>query len=95
MTMRIIMWTLKLLDTEHSTAKALQAGAKLDLQVGWAQQGQLSALINQCLIVILEYIDLFNFYYQGTASFCLDLLLAMLLKQRNYTYFQDFRSLLV
>ena len=31
MTMRIIMWTLKLLDTEHSIAKALQAGAKLDL----------------------------------------------------------------
>ena len=26
----------------------------------WAQQGQLTALINQCLTVILEYIDLFG-----------------------------------
>ena len=34
MTMQIIMWTLTLLDTEHSTAKALQVGPKLDLFVG-------------------------------------------------------------
>ena len=31
MTMRIIMRTLKLLDTEQSTAKILQTGAQLDL----------------------------------------------------------------
>ena len=38
MTWRIIMWTLKLLDTECSTAKVLQAGEQLDLYVDWAKQ---------------------------------------------------------
>ena len=35
----------------------------------------MTALINQCLTVILEYIDLYNIYWQGTANFCLGLLL--------------------
>ena len=84
------MWTLKLLDTERSTAEEFQARAWLDIKVGWAQQGQLTALINQCLTVILEYIDLFNFYWQGTANFWLGLLLATALKRRHSTNIQDF-----
>ena len=60
---------------------------------GWAQQGQLT-VINQCLTVLLEYIDLLNIYWQGTANFWLGLLLAMPLKWRHSTNLHDFRSLL-
>ena len=31
----------------------------------WAQQGQLTVLINQCLTVILEYIDLLKYLLVG------------------------------
>ena len=55
------------------------------LIVGWAQQGQLTALINQCLTVILEYIDLLFFIGRVTANFWLGLLLATPLKRRHST----------
>ena len=47
--------------------------------------GQLIALINQCLTVILEYIDLFC---QGTANFWLGLLLATPLKRDTQLIFK-------
>ena len=39
------MWTLKLLDTQHCTAKVLQA--ELALSVGWEQHSHFTALINR------------------------------------------------
>ena len=38
--------------------------------ISWlgTQQGQLTALINQCLTVILEYIDLFKYLLAGSSQ---------------------------
>ena len=42
------------------------AGRGIARLISWlAQQGQFTALINQCLTVILEYIDLFKYLLAG------------------------------
>ena len=75
----------------YSKSIAGRGEARLISWLGTA--GQSTALINQCLTIILEYINLLNFYWQGTASFCLGLLLATSLKQRHSTNLQDFSLL--
>ena len=52
--------------------------------MGWAQQGQFTALINHCLTVILEYINLLA----GYSQIWLSLLLATPLKQGTQLIFK-------
>ena len=52
------MWTLKLLDTECSKSIA---GRGVDRLISWlGTAGPVDCLIDRCLTVILEYIDLFG-----------------------------------
>ena len=51
------------------------------------QQGQLTTLI-EYLTIILEYIDLFQFFWQGTAKFWLGPPLATSLKQGTQLIFK-------
>ena len=58
------------------------AGRCIARLIRWlGQQGQLTASINQCMTVILEYIDLLKYILAGTANFWLGLLLATPLKR--------------
>ena len=72
-------------------SKSIAGRGVARLKVGWVQQGQLTALINQCLTVILEYIDLLAGYSQLLVGPSL----GYTPKTRHLTNLRDFRSLLV
>ena len=77
--MRIIMWTLKLLDTERCTTKVLQAGVQLAL---YKMVDCFNKSVSDC------YIRVYRSFWQGTANFWLGLLLATPLKRGTQLIFK-------